>query len=254
MGGLGFGLKWDMGWMHDTLQFVSNDPIYRPHHHNELTFRMVYAFTEHFCLPLSHDEVVHGKGSLLNKIPGDDWQKFATLRLLLAYMYTQPGKKLLFMGCEFGQRDEWSHDASLQWHLLQYGPHQRLQRMMGDLNRMYREEAALHLLDCEAAGFSWLEANDSSRSTLAFARHDGAAETMIVACNFTPVPRQNYRVGVPAPGAWREILNTDSEYYGGSGQGNAGNLEAVPVPYQGQPFSVNLTLPPLAAILLKHAS
>jgi 1,4-alpha-glucan branching enzyme len=253
VGGLGFGLKWDMGWMHDTLAFIQHEPVHRRYHHNELTFRMVYAFTENFCLPLSHDEVVHGKGSLLRKMPGDDWQKFANLRLLFAYMYSQPGKKLLFMGGEFGQWDEWSHDHSLQWHLLDFEPHRGLQRLVGDLNRLYRDEPGLHRLDCDGAGFSWLEANDSDQSTLAFMRQGGTpGDAVIVVCNFTPVPRQNYRVGVPERGTWREVLNTDSRYYWGSGQGNLGAIEAAPVPYQLRPYSLNLTLPPLAAVFLKH--
>jgi 1,4-alpha-glucan branching enzyme len=254
VGGLGFGMKWDMGWMHDTLDYIRHDPVHRRYHHNELTFRMVYAFTENFCLPLSHDEVVHGKGSLLGKMPGDDWQKFANLRLLFAYMYGQPGKKLLFMGGEFGQWDEWSHEQSLQWHLLEFEPHQGLQRLVGDLNRLYRDEPALHRLDSDWTGFSWLEANDSDQSTLAFMRHGGApGDTVIVVCNFTPVPRQNYRIGVPERGTWREVLNTDSRYYWGSGQGNMGAIDSTPVPYQMRPHSLSLTLPPLGAIFLKHA-
>ena len=253
LGGLGFGLKWDMGWMHDTLEYFKLDPVHRRFHHHQLTFRMVYAFTENFCLPLSHDEVVHGKGSLLRKMPGDDWQKFANLRLLYAYMYAQPGKKMLFMGDEFAQWDEWSHESSLQWHLLAHPPHEGMQRLVGDLNRAYRDQPALHVQDHDGGGFAWLEANDADQGTLAFARHGRDGEVVAVVCNLTPVPRHNYRVGVPHAGAWRELVNTDSTYYGGSGQGNLGTIEALPVPYQGHPYSLNLTVPPLGALFLAPA-
>jgi 1,4-alpha-glucan branching enzyme len=252
VGGLGFGLKWDMGWMHDTLQYMSRDPVHRRHHHNELTFRMVYAFTENFVLPLSHDEVAHGKGSLLGKMPGDDWQKFANLRLLLAYMYGQPGKKLLFMGGEFGQWGEWNHDESLHWHLAQYNRHAGLQRLVEDLNRLYGAEPALHELDCDGAGFEWIDCNDAEHSVVSFLRRSRSGEEIAVVCNFTPVPRQSYRIGVPRGGFWRELLNSDSKDYWGSGQGNLGGVEAAPAGYHGQRYSLSLTLPPLAAVFLKR--
>ena len=252
VGGLGFGLKWDMGWMHDTLSYLSRDPIHRRHHHNELTFRAMYAFSENFVLPLSHDEVVHGKGSLLGKMPGDDWQKFANLRLLLGYLYAQPGKKLLFMGGEFGQRQEWNHDASLDWHLLEYASHTGLQRWVEDLNRLYRREPALYEQDCNAAGFEWIDCNDTEHSVLSFLRHGcSTSEEILVVCNFTPVPRHNYQVGVPRGGFWREILNSDAGEYGGSQQGNLGGREASPVSQHGHFHSLNLTLPPLAVVFLK---
>jgi 1,4-alpha-glucan branching enzyme len=252
VGGLGFGLKWDMGWMHDTLEYIAHEPIHRKYHHNELTFRMIYAFHENFVLPLSHDEVVHGKGSLLGKMPGDDWQKFANLRLLLAYMYGQPGKKLLFMGGEFGQWQEWHHDGSLDWHLAQYDRHAGLQRLVEDLNRLYTSEPALHELDCDPAGFEWIDASDSQSSALSFIRKGrSTGDIVLVACNFTPVPRHSYRIGVPRGGSWREVLNSDSEEYWGSGQGNFGGLEAAKVSFHGQPYSLNLTLPPLSVLFLK---
>jgi 1,4-alpha-glucan branching enzyme len=252
VGGLGFGLKWDMGWMHDTLQYMSHDPIHRKYHHNQLSFRMIYAFNENFCLPLSHDEVVHGKGSLLGKMPGDDWQKFANLRLLYGYMYGMPGKKLLFMGGEFGQRDEWQHDTSLQWDLLEQPTHSAMQRWVGTLNRYYAGERALHELDCDPAGFEWIDANDFDESVLSFLRKANSNQDLIaVVCNFTPLPRQNYRVGVPRGGYWREILNSDAVEHGGSGHGNLGGVEASPVGYHGRPYSLNLTLPPLGVVFLK---
>jgi 1,4-alpha-glucan branching enzyme len=252
VGGLGFGLKWDMGWMHDTLYYMTRDPIHRKYHHNQLTFRMIYASQENFVLPLSHDEVVHGKGSLLAKMPGDDWQKFANLRLLLAHMYAQPGKKLLFMGGEIGQWREWNHDGSLDWHLLQYDRHASLQRLVEDLNKLYKSEPALHELDCDPAGFEWIDCNDSEGSTLSFIRRGRSTDDIVaVACNFTPVPRHNHRVGVPRGSFWQEILNSDSKEYGGGGQGNLGGVEAAPVPLHGRPYSVNLTLPPLGVVFLK---
>jgi 1,4-alpha-glucan branching enzyme len=252
LGGLGFGLKWDMGWMHDTLLYLSKDPVHRRFHHHNLTFRGLYAFTENFCLPLSHDEVVHGKGSLLDKMPGDDWQKFANLRALLAYMYTQPGKKLLFMGGEIAQRAEWSHESSVQWHVLQYAPHEGVQRLVRDLNRLLRTEPALHQLDTDPAGYEWIDANDSDNSVLTFQRRSADGESLIVvACNFTPVPRWNYRVGVPRSGFWREALNTDAQEYGGSGLGNLGGLDATAVPSHGRAQSLDLVLPPLAVVALK---
>jgi 1,4-alpha-glucan branching enzyme len=252
VGGLGFGLKWDMGWMHDTLQYVGRDPIHRRYHHNELTFRMIYAFHENFVLPLSHDEVVHGKGSLLGKMPKDDWQKFANLRLLFAYMYAQPGKKLLFMGGEFGQWREWHHDESLEWNLAQYDRHAGLQRLVEDLNRVYKNEPALYELDCDPAGFEWIDASDTESSVLSFMRKGHSTDDiLLVVCNFTPAPRYNYRVGVPRGGFWREVLNSDSEEYWGSGHGNLGGAEAAPISFHGRPYSLNLTLPPLAAVFLK---
>jgi 1,4-alpha-glucan branching enzyme len=252
VGGLGFGLKWDMGWMHDTLDYMSKDPIHRKYHHNLLTFRMLYAFHENFVLPLSHDEVVYGKRSLLSKMPGDDWQKFANLRLLFGYMYAQPAKKLLFMGGEIGQRDEWVHDRSLEWHLLQYSPHAGLRRWLSDLNRFYRAEPALHELDCDPAGFEWIDCNDAEGSTLSLMRKGKSTGAIVLAaCNFTPVPRLNYKVGAPRGGFWREILNSDSVEYNGSGMGNAGGVEAASEGIHGRPYSLTITLPPLAAVFFK---
>jgi 1,4-alpha-glucan branching enzyme len=252
VGGLGFGLKWDMGWMHDTLSYMSRDPIHRRYHHNELTFRMVYAFSENFVLPLSHDEVVHGKGSLLRKMAGDEWQKFANLRLLLGYLYAQPGKKLLFMGGEIGQWNEWNHEASLDWHLLEYERHAGVQRWVEDLNRFYRSEPALYELDANAAGFEWIDCNDSDHSILSLLRKGRSAhDCVVIVCNFTPVVRHNYRVGVPYGGFWREALNSDAGEYGGSQQGNMGGMEASPVAYHGYFHSLHLTLPPLAVLFFK---
>ncbi|WP_447975065.1 1,4-alpha-glucan branching protein GlgB [Nitrospira sp. Kam-Ns4a] len=252
VGGLGFGLKWDMGWMHDTLEYMSRDPIYRKYHHNNLTFRMLYAFHENFVLPLSHDEVVYGKGSLLGRMPGDDWQKFANLRLLFAYMFAQPGKKLLFMGGEIGQWREWAHDGSVDWDLLEQPPHAALQRWVADLNRTYRGEPALHELDCDPAGFEWIDCTDAEASVVTLLRKGrSTGDVILVACNFTPVPRLNYRVGTPRGGYWREILNSDAREYGGSGLGNLGGVEAAPLPLHGRLYSLPLTLPPLGAVFLK---
>jgi 1,4-alpha-glucan branching enzyme len=252
VGGLGFGLKWDMGWMHDTLLYFSRDPIHRRYHHNELLFRMMYAFSENFVLALSHDEVVHGKNSLLSKMPGDVWQKFANLRLLFGYMYAQPGKKLLFMGGEIGQWDEWNHDHSLDWPLLQYPLNLGLQRWLIELNRLYRDEPALHELDTSPSGFEWVDCTDWEECILCFLRKGQAVEkTMLVVCNFTPVPRHEYRVGVPCGGFWQEVLNSDSHDYGGSGQGNFGGVLADPIVFHGRPSSLNLTLPPLAVVFLR---
>jgi 1,4-alpha-glucan branching enzyme len=251
VGGLGFGLKWDMGWMHDTLQYMSLDPIYRKFNHSKLTFRTVYAFAENFVLALSHDEVVHGKASLLGKMPGDVWQKFANLRLLYGYLYAQPGKKLLFMGDEFGQWREWNHDDGLDWQLLEYPPHQGLQKWLTDANRLYRAHPALHETDSDPAGFEWIDCNDSEQSTLTMIRKAKTTnDLIIIAFNFTPVPRQNYRVGVPRGGFWKETLNSDALIYGGAGWGNLGGVEAVPVRSHGRPFSLSLTLPPMAALFL----
>lgn len=249
LGGLGFGAKWDMGWMHDTLKYMSHDPIFRKHHHDRLTFRALYAYTENFVLPLSHDEVVHGKGSLLAKMPGDDWQKLANLRLLLGYMWSQPGKKLLFMGGEFGQWREWNHDGSLDWDLLQFPAHEGIRKWTEHLNHLYRNEPALNELDCDPAGFEWIDCADVDNSVLAFMRKARSGRDVIVAvCNFTPVPRDNYRVGVPAGGDWRELLNSDGKDYGGSGYGNFGAVEAAPIPSHGRPYCLSLALPPLAIV------
>jgi len=254
LGGLGFGLKWDMGWMHDTLKYMAEDPVNRKYYHNQLTFRSVYAFSENYILPLSHDEVVHGKRSLLDKMPGDEWQKRANLRLLLGYMWTQPGKKLLFMGGEFGQWREWNHDASLDWHLLDDTGHAGIARWIGDLNHAYRSVPALHAKDCDPAGFRWVEANDADQSVLCYLRLGFEMDPpVVVALNFTPVVRRNYRIGVPRGGAWNEMLNSDAPLYGGSGQGNFGSVDCVPIGAQGQAHSVTITLPPLAVVILKPA-
>jgi 1,4-alpha-glucan branching enzyme len=252
VGGLGFGMKWDMGWMHDTLRYFSKDPIHRKFHHNDLTFRMIYAFTENFVLPLSHDEVVHGKGSLIGKMPGDDWQKFANLRLLFADMYAQPGKKLVFMGGEIGQWREWNHEIGIDWHLLDSLPHATLQRWLEDLNRTYRDVTALHELDMSADGFDWIDCCDTENSIVSLVRKSRSKpdEPVVVVLNFTPVPRHNYQIGVPSGGRWKEILNSDAPLYGGSGQGNMGAVEAAPIPLHGRRWSVNLTLPPLGAVFL----
>ncbi len=251
LGGLGFGMKWDMGWMHDTLSYMSKDPVHRRFEHHQLTFRALYAFTENYMLPLSHDEVVHGKGSLLAKMPGDDWQKFANLRLLLAYMYAVPGKKLLFMGAEFGQWGEWNHEASLDWHLLDEPMHDGLSRWTGDLNRVMRDEKPLHELDFDPAGFAWIDITDAEQSVISFMRRSSNDELIIAVFNFTPVPRHNYQIGVPLPGRWLELVNSDAPIYGGSGQGNLGGVDAAPIGKHGHLHSVTLTLPPLGAIFLK---
>ncbi len=251
MGGLGFGMKWNMGWMHDTLHYFSKDPVHRKYHHNQLTFSIWYAFSENFVLPLSHDEVVYGKGSLISKMPGDDWQKFANLRLLFGYMYGHPGKKLLFMGGEFGQWSEWHHEKSLDWHLLDYPPHKGVQRWVRDLNRLYRSEAALHELDF--SGFEWIDLQDWEQNIISFLRKGrNPDELILVVCNFTPVPRLNYRVGASRGGLWKEVLNSDAEIYGGSGHGNFGGVEASPTPFHGRPYSLSLTLPPLGVIFFKN--
>ena len=252
LGGLGFGLKWDMGWMHDTLAYLARDPIARRYHHGELTFRALYAFTENFVLPLSHDEVVHGKGSLLGKMPGDAWQKFASLRLLLGAMWAQPGKKLIFMGGELGQGQEWSHERSLDWHLLEQEPHQGVQRWVRDLNHLLRTQPALHLKDFDPSGFEWVDCNDAEQSTLSLLRKGaGPGEDLLVLLNFTPVPRPNYRVGVPHAGYWEEVLNGDARLYGGAGWGNLGGLETAPIPAHGRRHSLVVTLPPRAAVFLR---
>lgn len=251
IGGLGFGMKWDMGWMNDTLQYISREPIHRKHHHNELTFRTIYAYQENFVLPLSHDEVVHGKGSLISKMPGDFWQQFANLRLLYAYMYAQSGKKLLFMGCELGQRSEWNHDRSLEWFVSEMEGHAGTIRLLVDLNLLYRTEPALHELDMLAEGFEWVDANDNLNSILTFLRKAKDGSCILIAFNFTPVPRSNYRVGVPHQGTWQEVINTDAGIYGGSGLGNMGESTTVTEPFHGYTNSLNLTLPPLGAVFLR---
>ncbi|MEO3385360.1 1,4-alpha-glucan branching protein GlgB [Mesorhizobium sp. CAU 1741] len=253
-GGLGFDFKWNMGWMHDTLDYMSRDPIHRTHHHHQMTFGMVYAYSEKFVLPLSHDEVVHGKGSLLGKMPGDRWQKFANLRAYLSFMWTHPGKKLMFMGGEFAQEREWNHDRSLDWHLLDDELHGGVQQMVRDLNHLYRDIAALHELDCEPAGFEWIEANDAENSVFSFLRRGrGDAAPAIVICNMTPIVRRGYRVGVPDPVNWREAFNSDAEIYGGSGVGNASSIECQTIGWHGRPQSIELDLPPLAALVLVPA-
>jgi 1,4-alpha-glucan branching enzyme len=251
-GGLGFGMKWNMGWMHDTLEYLKLDPLYRQYHQGQLTFSLIYAFQENFVLPLSHDEVVHGKGSLIGKMPGDDWQKFANLRALFGYMWTHPGKKLLFMGCEFGQRREWTHDGELEWWVTQLPEHAGVQRLVRALNRVYRSEPALYRIDFSPEGFEWIDAGDAKCSVISFLRKaagDGAP--LLVVCNFTPQPRSNYLVGVPARGLWREILNTDAHEFGGAGWGNLGAVESAPVSAHGRVESVSLTLPPLATLVLR---
>jgi 1,4-alpha-glucan branching enzyme len=255
LGGLGFGLKWNMGWMHDVLNYMSQDPVFRNYHHNEITFSLVYAFAENFVLPFSHDEVVYGKGSMIRKMPGDDWQKFANLRLLYGFMFGHPGKKLLFMGDEFGQWSEWNHDASLEWHLLEQPSHAELKRWVRDLNTLYRGEPLLHTMDFNPAGFEWVDCKDFQRSIISFLRRgQNPNDQLLFVCNFTPVVRQNYRVGVPLEGYWKEILNSDAPLYGGSGQGNFGGLSTVPLPIHGRPFSLNMTLPPLGIVIFRPES
>ncbi|MEW5424951.1 1,4-alpha-glucan branching protein GlgB [Amorphus sp. 3PC139-8] len=251
MGGLGFGYKWNMGWMHDTLDYMSLDPVYRKYNHHQMTFGIHYGFSENFVLPLSHDEVVHGKGSMFGKMPGDRWQKFANLRAYYGFMWTHPGKKLLFMGGEFGQEREWTHDQSLDWHLLEDRSHSGLQSLVGDLNRLYRSEPALHELDCDPAGFEWIEGGDAENSVFVYLRRArGNARPLVVVANMTPIVRYDYRVGVPAAGTWREVLNTDAEHYGGSGVGNGGAVGTDGQGWHGRPASLRLTLPPLATLVL----
>jgi len=252
LGGLGFGMKWNMGWMHDTLKYMHEDPIHRRWHHGQLTFSLIYAFNENFMLPLSHDEVVYGKGSLIEKMPGDDWRRFANLRLLFGHMWAHPGKKLLFMGGEFGQRREWNHDNALDWWLLGQEPHVGLQRWVEDLNHLYRHEPALHQLDFESGGFQWVDCNDAEDSVISFLRLARDGSSVLVVANFTPVPRDNYLVGVPRPGHWRELLNSDATLYGGSGVGNQGGADSVPVAAHGHFHSLNLRLPPLGILMLQY--
>jgi len=250
LGGLGFGFKWNMGWMHDTLHYMSEDPIHRRWHHHELSFGLLYAFSENFILPLSHDEVVHGKRSLIGRMPGDQWQRFANLRAYYGFMFGHPGKKLLFMGGEFAQEREWSHQHSLDWNLLHDPLHRGVQTLLRDLNHMYRDIPALHQLDCDSKGFEWLVVDDADNSVLAFLRRGTAPDELaLVVCNFTPVPRYQYRIGVPLPGGWRERLNTDSSIYGGGNLGNGGFVHTEPVPFHGRDHSVSLLLPPLATVI-----
>ncbi|MBK6286945.1 MAG: 1,4-alpha-glucan branching protein GlgB [Gammaproteobacteria bacterium] len=252
LGGLGFSMKWNMGWMHDTLGYMAHDPVHRHYHHSALSFGLLYAFSENFLLPFSHDEVVHGKGSMIGKMPGDTWQRFANLRLLYAYQYTYPGAKLMFMGCEFAQQREWSHARALDWQALDDPRGRGVHTLVRDLNRLYREQPALHARCFEQDGFEWIDCHDATQSVLAYLRR-AAGEVCVVLLNFTPVPRHGYRIGVPQGGAWRELLNSDSRYYGGSDSGNAEQLHSEPRSHMGRPFSLTLTLPPLAAIVLKPA-
>ena len=254
LGGLGFGLKWNMGWMHDVLDYLSHEPVHRSYHHHRLTFSLLYAFTEHFLLPFSHDEVVHGKRSMLEKMPGDDWQKFASLRLLYGYQYGHPGKKLHFMGGEFGQRREWNHDAELDWGLTARPLHDGLQRWVRDLNRLYHDAPSLNELDADPGSFEWIDCNDHARSLISFIRRGRrAADTLLFVCNFTPVPRLDEPVGVPAGGYWRELLNSDAAEYGGSGVGNFGGVAAQPRSHHGRPFHVRVAVPPLGVVVLGPA-
>ena len=253
LGGLGFDLKWNMGWMHDTLEYISNDPIHRRYHQGTLTFSLLYAFTENFILPFSHDEVVHGKSAMLAKMPGDVWQKFANLRALYAYMTAHPGKKLLFMGSEFGQWNEWNDEHSLDWNLLDFDPHRGLSACVRDLNQLYKSQPALYQMDFSWEGFQWIDFQDIDNSVVTFLRRGkDPNDFVVVAANFTPVPRMGYRVGVPAPGFYREIFNSDSTFYGGSNMGNIGGLPAEEMAWQGQGYSVLLTLPPLGVVYLKR--
>ncbi|RZI59707.1 MAG: 1,4-alpha-glucan branching enzyme, partial [Zymomonas sp.] len=253
-GGLGFHFKWNMGWMHDTLHYMQEDPVNRRYHHHHMTFGMVYAYSENFILPLSHDEVVYGKGSLLDKMPGDRWQKFANLRSYLGFMWSHPGKKLIFMGGEFAQQKEWNHDQSLDWHLLDDPSHAGMQRLVRDLNTLYREIPALHELDCDPAGFEWIDTQNSEESVIAFLRKDALGNPVLIVSNFTPVPRHGYRIGVPIAGEWVERMNTDADLYGGSNVGNMGAKTADEWSVNGRPYSLSLTLPPLSTIVLVSAS
>jgi len=252
LGGLGFSMKWNMGWMHDSLQYMQQDPIYRHFHHDQLTFGLLYAFTENFMLPFSHDEVVHGKRSMLYKMPGDEWQQFANLRLLYSYMFTYPGKKLLFMGCEFAQGDEWNQDQSLDWYVLEYNLHQGIQRLVGDLNRLYCDNPVLHQYDFEAKGFEWIDCHDAAQSVLSYMRH-ADNESVLVVLNFTPVTRTHYRIGVKEQGYYQEIFNSDSGLYGGANIGNGGGVQSEPTPWMGQMQSIDITLPPLSAVVFRKA-
>lgn len=251
LGGLGFTMKWNMGWMNDTLSYFENEPIHRSYHQDQLTFSIVYAHTENFILPFSHDEVVHGKGSMPGKMPGDDWQRFANLRLLYAYLYTHPGKKLQFMGTEFGQWPEWNHDESLSWDQSNFMPHRGLQLMMRDMNHLYLDIPALYEIDFESHGFEWIDCNDAANSTISYIRRDKHGGFVIVALNMTPIARENYRLGVPESGYYREVMNTDSEVYGGGNIGNIGGVDSEEVACMNKPYSVQLTLPPLSCVILR---
>jgi 1,4-alpha-glucan branching enzyme len=252
VGGLGFGFKWNMGWMHDTLHYFARDPIHRRYHHDNLTFGLLYAYSENYVLPLSHDEVVHGKGSLLGKMPGDRWQQHANLRSLLAWMWAHPGKKLLFMGGELAQPSEWNHDASLEWHLLEYPEHRGAQALVAEMNAIYRASAAFWERDETAEGFQWIDASDVDSNVLSFLRRSaGGDEVVTCVANLSPVPRHGYRVGLPVAGRWDEVLNTDATDFGGSGVGNAGAVHAVDSAWHGQPFSAEVSLPPLGVLWLK---
>jgi len=254
LGGLGFGFKWNMGWMHDILEYLSKDPFYRSYHHDRLLFSLMYAFSENFILPFSHDEVVYGKGSMIRKMPGDDWQRFASLRVLYGYMFGHPGKKLLFMGNDFGQWNEWNHDTSLDWHLLSDPRHKGLQRWVRDLNTFLRGEPALYELDADAAGFEWIDCNDVNRSVVSFLRKGRMeGEVLLFVCNFTPMTHHNYRLGAPGGGFWAEVMNGDAPLYGGSGQGNMGGVEASPLPVHGRSWSLSITVPPLATVVFKRS-
>jgi len=250
LGGLGFSMKWNMGWMNDTLEYIHKDPIYRRHHHSELTFGLLYAFTENFILPFSHDEVVHMKRSMLDKMPGDDWQRFANLRLLYTYMFTHPGKKLLFMGNEFAHGREWDERQALDWYLLDYPHHRGVQQLVRDLNHLYLAHPGLHYHDFDSEGFEWVDCNDADRSLLSYLRR-GGDETLLVVLNFTPMPHEGYRIGVPEAGGYEVVFNSDSEFYGGSNMGNGGVLESAPEPWTGQPHSLVITVPPLAGVVLR---
>ncbi|MGJ8584064.1 MAG: 1,4-alpha-glucan branching protein GlgB [Marinosulfonomonas sp.] len=249
-GGLGFGFKWNMGWMNDTLRYIEKEPVHRKYHHNDLTMGLTYAFSENFVLPISHDEVVHGKGSMIDKMPGNEWEKFANLRAYYGFMWGHPGKKLLFMGCEFAQPEEWNHDTQIDWDAAQNAPNKGVQNLVRDLNKIYRNTPALHVNDCRPEGFEWIELNDAENSTLSFVRYGAAGDPpVVVVCNFTPVERTGFRLGVPGDGTWREVLNTDAEIYGGGNRGNMGAVEAQNGTWQGQPASVSITLPPLAVVM-----
>ena len=252
LNGLGFTMKWNMGWMHDMLDYFSSAPIFRKYHHNNITFSLLYAFTENFVLPISHDEVVYGKGSLVGKMPGDEWQKFANARAFLAFMYGHPGKKLLFMGCDIGQTSEWNHDGSVAWDLLNFEPHRKLQALVQELNRIYRSERSLYEVDFHYSGFEWVDFRDSESSVISFLRFANNGEAALMfCCNFTPVPREHYRLGVAEPGLYDEILNTDSELFGGSNMGNSGVVTSEPAASHGHPHSINVTLPPLAVVIFR---
>jgi 1,4-alpha-glucan branching enzyme len=252
-GGLGFGYKWNMGWMNDTLEYMKKDPIHRRHHHHQMTFGLHYAWSENFILPISHDEVVHGKGSMWAKMPGNDWEKFANLRAYYGFMWGHPGKKLLFMGCEFAQGHEWNHDAQIDWDAAHRPPHQGIQRLVRDLNTLYRAHPALHVKDCEPEGFQWIEANAAEESVFAWARFGGPHDAPVaVLCNFTPIERPGWRCGLPRAGRWREALNTDASLYGGGDRGNMGGVTASGPAWHGQPHSADITIPPLSAVFLIH--